>query len=232
MIIKIRNRLFIAVSDFCFRMIFSVFPVFVISHEQITACLCRKCRQSFYTCILSIRAKMTSFWSLFSLAQRSSSSFWSSVRETGVSPSDNNWESVIPKAWQIFFKEGMVGTIFFRYHEEIVDCGSPERSASWYSVQPLFCLYVVMVVRISFKIDHPFAFVLRKLYFDKSLFFDNLYRIIITINATRQGGCIYAEKKENRNFVLLNRDFCINSRGYDIHGTQIEKVHWKKTFKK
>ena len=33
-------------------------------------------------------------------------------------------------ARQIFFKEGMVGTIFFRYQEEIVDWGRPERSAS------------------------------------------------------------------------------------------------------
>ena len=26
--------------------------------------------------------------------------------------------------------DGMVGTMFLRYHEEIVDCGKPERSAS------------------------------------------------------------------------------------------------------
>ena len=34
------------------------------------------------------------------------------------------------KAVQIFSRDGMVGTMFLRYHEEIVDCGKPERSAS------------------------------------------------------------------------------------------------------
>lgn len=30
----------------------------------------------------------------------------------------------------IFSRDRMVGTMFLRYHEEIVDCGKPERSAS------------------------------------------------------------------------------------------------------
>lgn len=48
------------------------------------------------------------------------------------------------------------------------------------------------------------------------MFFNNLYRIIVTINITRQGGCIYEEEKDNRDFGLLNRDLCIISRGYDM----------------
>lgn len=41
----------------------------------------------------------------------------------------------MPKASQILLNDGIVGSIFLRYHEEIVDCVRPERSASWYSVQ-------------------------------------------------------------------------------------------------
>ena len=67
-----------------------------------------------------------------------------------------------------------------------MDWGSPERSASWYSVQPLSCLYAVMVARISSKIDHPFTFIHRKLYFDKSLGFNHLNRITLTIIAIRE----------------------------------------------
>lgn len=46
------------------------------------------------------------------------------------SPSEKNCERVIPKASQIFSKDANEGVIFFLYHEEIVDCGKPERSAS------------------------------------------------------------------------------------------------------
>lgn len=59
------------------------------------------------------------------------------------------------KAVQIFFKDGMVGTMFLRYHEEIVDCGKLERSASRYSVQPRSSRYVVMTERISFTCITP-----------------------------------------------------------------------------
>ena len=37
---------------------------------------------------------------------------------------------VIPKAWQILSSDGTEGIIFFRYQEEIVDWGNPDRSAS------------------------------------------------------------------------------------------------------
>lgn len=37
---------------------------------------------------------------------------------------------VMPKAVQIFSKDGTVGIMFLRYQEEIVDWGKPERSAS------------------------------------------------------------------------------------------------------
>lgn len=36
-----------------------------------------------------------------------------------------------------------------RYQDEIVDWGNPDRSASWYSVQPRDSRYVVMAVNIS-----------------------------------------------------------------------------------
>ena len=36
----------------------------------------------------------------------------------------------MPNAVQIFSKDGIVGIIFFRYHDEIVDWGKPDRSAS------------------------------------------------------------------------------------------------------
>lgn len=56
-------------------------------------------------------------------------------RET-LLPSAKNCESVRPKASQIFSGDEKDGVMPFLYHEEMVDCGSPERSASWYSVQP------------------------------------------------------------------------------------------------
>ena len=84
--------------------------------------------------ILSISANTTACWSALSFDQRSSNFRWDSVSETGALPSANNWDNVIPNAAQIFSREGMVGTMFFRYQDEMVDWGKPERSASWYSV--------------------------------------------------------------------------------------------------
>ena len=43
---------------------------------------------------------------------------------------EKNCASVIPNASQIFSKEGMVGSIFLRYQDEIVDCVKPDFSAS------------------------------------------------------------------------------------------------------
>ena len=113
------------------------------------------CRRFFEYYILSIKAKTTACCSSLSLAQRSRSFFWDSVRETVVSPSANNWDSVMPNAAQIFSSDGIVGTMFLRYHEEIVDWGRPECSASWYSVHPLASRYSVMVARISFTTITP-----------------------------------------------------------------------------
>ena len=100
--------------------------------------------------IFSIRANTTACCSSVNLAQDSKSFFCESVKATGSSCSANSWERVIPKAVQIFSREGMVGIIFFRYQEEIVDCGRPERSASWYSVQPRSSRYAVITERMSF----------------------------------------------------------------------------------
>ena len=58
------------------------------------------------------------------------------VRTTLSSPSAKNCESVMPKASHIFSNDANDGVMSFLYHEEIVDCGKPERSASWYSDQP------------------------------------------------------------------------------------------------
>jgi len=100
--------------------------------------------------ILSIKAKTTACCSSLSLDQRSKSFCWDSVRETEESPSANSWDKVMPNAVHIFSRDGIVGTMFLRYQEDMVDWGKPERSASWYSVQPLSSRYVVMDFRISF----------------------------------------------------------------------------------
>ena len=71
--------------------------------------------------ILSININTAACCSSVNLDQLSRSFFWLSVRETVFSSSANNCESVIPKAIQIFSSEGTVGTIFLRYHEEMVD---------------------------------------------------------------------------------------------------------------
>lgn len=55
-----------------------------------------------------------------------SNSFWISVKEKQSSSVTKNWDRVIPKAVQIFSREGMVGTMFLRYQEDIVDCVSPD----------------------------------------------------------------------------------------------------------
>ena len=44
--------------------------------------------------------------------------------------SAKNWESVIPKALQIFYRFGTVGIDFVRVQEEMVDCPIPDFSAS------------------------------------------------------------------------------------------------------
>ena len=41
-----------------------------------------------------------------------------------------NCDSVSPNASQIFSREEKEGVMPFLYHEEMVDCGRPERSAS------------------------------------------------------------------------------------------------------
>ena len=88
---------------------------------------------------------------------------------------------VMPKAAHIYSRDGIVGTMFFRYHDEIVDCGSPERSESWYSVQPRSSRYFAIRSRISFNTFPPNASIVRKLYFIFSLQYNSLCRIIITI---------------------------------------------------
>ena len=52
------------------------------------------------------------------------------VRTTLSSPPAKNCESVMPKASHIFSNDANDGVMSFLSHEEIVDCGKPERSAS------------------------------------------------------------------------------------------------------
>ncbi len=80
--------------------------------------------------ITSISWNITACCCSFSRAQRSNNFACDSVNDTGVSPSAKSCAIVIPNARQIFSREGTVGIIFFRYQDEMVDCGKPERSAS------------------------------------------------------------------------------------------------------
>ena len=52
------------------------------------------------------------------------------VRATRMSSCAKNCDNVTPKASQIFSSDANDGVIDFLYHEEMVDCGRPERSAS------------------------------------------------------------------------------------------------------
>ena len=45
--------------------------------------------------------------------------------------------------------------MFFRYQDEMVDWGKPERSASRYSVQPRSTRYSVIDARMSFTASTP-----------------------------------------------------------------------------
>lgn len=102
--------------------------------------------------ILSINWNTTACCSSLNRDQRSKSFRCGAVSETASSPSAKSWDSVTPNALQIFSREGTVGTMLLRYQDEIVDCGSPDRSASWYSVQPRASRYVVMAVNMSFSL--------------------------------------------------------------------------------
>lgn len=66
-----------------------------------------------------------------SLLDRWIKSICREVRYTAQpSSSRKNCDNEISNALQIFFKDGIEGTIFLRYQEEIVDCVSPEYSAN------------------------------------------------------------------------------------------------------
>ena len=81
--------------------------------------------------------------------QRSNKEDCDFVKYTGIPSSAKSCERVIPKAAQIFSREGTVGIIFFRYQEDIVDCGRPACSASWHSVHPLAALCSAIALNIS-----------------------------------------------------------------------------------
>ena len=101
---------------------------------------------SFYSC--SRNASSALYCSEFNLEEAVNSADCFSVRWIAWSSfSRKNCETVIPKASHIFTREGIVGSICLRYQEEIVDCVSPECSASWYSVQ--WCDSLNSVIRSS-----------------------------------------------------------------------------------
>lgn len=87
----------------------------------------------------------------------------------------------MPNAVQIFFREGIVGTMFLQYQEDMVVWGNPKRSASWYFVQTLSSRYAVMVQRTAFILFVPLLVYFVKYTSIERCFFDYLYRIIITI---------------------------------------------------
>lgn len=107
---------------------------------------------------MSNKAKSAVCCFLFNRDQRSISSFCDFVMVTVVKRSSSlkNWERVILKALQIFSREEMVGSIFFLYQEEIVDCGNPDLSANSYSVQPRSKRFLTIVSRM-FCIISPFS---------------------------------------------------------------------------
>ncbi len=50
----------------------------------------------------------------------------------------------------------VVGIVFLRYQEEMVDCGRSARSASSYSDQPRSSRYALMTERMSFTMPTPY----------------------------------------------------------------------------
>ena len=83
----------------------------------------------FYNCSRNVSSAL--YCSEFNLEEAASSAdcFW--VRWIACSSfSRKNCETVMPKASHIFTREGIVGSICLRYQEEMVDCVSPECSAS------------------------------------------------------------------------------------------------------
>lgn len=85
--------------------------------------VCKNCSRAWYCTGESFAAASTSW-------------IWLSFRRmVPLLSSRKNCDKVIPKASQSFDKEGIDGRISLRYHEEIVDCVSPDFSESWYSLQ-------------------------------------------------------------------------------------------------
>lgn len=130
---------------------------------------------------VSIRSSSACFCASFSRDQRRSSSCSLGDSTAVFSSSASSWDSVMPSAPQTFSSDGREGIIFLRYQEEMVDWGRPERSASWYSVQPRLSRYRVISARISFIPLCPLTCLLRLLYLERSLRFNDFYRIIFTI---------------------------------------------------
>ena len=124
---------------------------FAISYFDKTDLCCYSDRLSYlFEFILSMSWNTIFCCSSSNLSQRSSSSFCLAVRVTGLPSVTKSWDKVMPNASQIFSSDGTVGTISFLYHDEIVDCGRPERSASWYSLHPRSSRYSVIADRTSF----------------------------------------------------------------------------------
>lgn len=85
---------------------------------------------SVFYCILSISWNTISCCSSLSLDQRSKSFLCGAVSETGSSALENSWDRVMPRVSQIFSRDVILGTAPLLYQEEMVDWGTPERSAS------------------------------------------------------------------------------------------------------
>ena len=72
----------------------------------------------------------------------------------------------MPYAQQICSREGIEGTRFLRYQEEIVDCVRSARSASSYSVQPFSKRISVIFLKISIVKTNDYTIFILRLFVD------------------------------------------------------------------
>ena len=96
-----------------------------------------------------------SICSLSNLDATSNNSNWRLFKTTDwLLSSKKKWDKVISNASQILINDGIVGSRFLRYQDEMVDWVSPDFSANWYSVQCRSSLNVVIFSKM-FNIMSP-----------------------------------------------------------------------------
>ena len=105
-------------------------------------------KQNYWKIIEWIRFKIACFCSAVNNSHCLIKDSWSSVSSVQFSTAKNCARDK-SKASQILCKDGIVGSIFLRYQEEIVDCGRPERTDNFYSYQFLAKRKSVILWRTS-----------------------------------------------------------------------------------